>query len=1272
MNGFLPVFITNEKTSNMTKQNTSLQELLNFAVNNVSESLFLVNPDGKIININTSTCKMLGYSRREMLKMKIMDIDSGLNDSEFSVHFKELKKNRHLMLKRTHKRKDGTFIQVEVRANYIKQGGNEYDFSFVRDLSKEIEIETKLEESEKKYRNFIEQSYEGIYFLEFSKPIDINLPVEEQIKLYYNYGYISECNLAFSKMYGFSGQKDIIGMTLKEIHGGEDIPENIEAFKLLIENNYKILNVETLEKDIKNNSIYFLNNSLGVLKNGFIYGIWGTQIEITEKKKDELRRDAIYRISEAVHQVDNLEDLFKSIHEIIGTFLHARNFYIAIYDENADLIRFPYFIDEYDFFTEAKEPGKGMTEYVLRTGKAVLANPNKFRELVDMGEVELIGSDSLDWLGVPLKRGRKTFGVLVVQSYTEGVRYTNEDKDILSFVSNQIAIAIQKKYSEDSLKINEAKYRNFVESSLEGIYFLQYSNPINTKFSEKEQIEMMFETGYVSECNDLFVEMYGYKSKEELIGMKLKTLYGNVLGKENEDALRRFVRNNYKVQNLETLEVDNSGNVKYFLNNVLGVVEDGYLIANWGTQIDITKRKNAENQNLSYKEMFSAVAKAEEHLLVEKDFDTAINKSLNEIGKALDVDRVYIFENINENPDKVYMSQKFEWCSEFASPQINNQVLTKLDYNSGFTRWLKNFEKGNMITGLVEEFPESEKAVLKPQNISSILVIPVYIEKKLWGFIGFDDCRKERLWNETEINILKTLGLAIGGVVRQNKYEENLVKNEIKLKAAFTAIPDMMFIYNQKGDFIDYYTSREDLLYLKPSEFLGRNMKELFPDNLYVKFFNIINQNLKEGEFKTIEYPLEMDEELRYFEARLSRFDNDKILSIVRDITDRNKIMEELIREKERAEEMNKIKTNFLANMSHELRTPLHGILGFAQVMMQAAEDRYFKEIATTIYKSGTRLMETLNLILNLSKIESEKIEVRIKTVKIDNIINEVFSLFEIVAKEKNIYLRKVFSKSNIFAKVDEKLLRDTLNNIVNNAIKFTKAGGATIELNSDDKDLLISVVDTGIGIPKSMQKIIFEEFRQQSEGLSRSFEGTGLGLTISKKYTELMGGKIFIESEHGVGSKFSIYIPDVITKSGKADAIKQEKVKTVPASLVNKKIKNILLVENDFVSAELIIMFLKNLYEVDLVEEGPEALSSVKGKKYDVILMDINLGEGMTGLEVTRKIRKIEGYSDIPIVAVTAFAMEGDEEEFMQSGCTHYLSKPFEKDDIINLLQKL
>ncbi|MHB1689015.1 MAG: sensor histidine kinase [Ignavibacteriaceae bacterium] len=229
------------------------------------------------------------------------------------------------------------------------------------------------------------------------------------------------------------------------------------------------------------------------------------------------------------------------------------------------------------------------------------------------------------------------------------------------------------------------------------------------------------------------------------------------------------------------------------------------------------------------------------------------------------------------------------------------------------------------------------------------------------------------------------------------------------------------------------------------------------------------------------------------------------------------------------------MKSNFLANMSHELRTPLIGILGFAEILNKEIEYEELKGMAKIIYSSGNRLLQTLNLVLDFSRIESDKYEMKVISLDLAKATIDTAKLFYAMVNVRNLYLKINIKDDSLFANLDENIFHQIINNLVNNAIKFTSDGGIVVEL---DKEIIndklwaaIKVIDTGIGIPEESIQIIFEEFRQVSEGLNRNYEGTGLGLTITKKIVELMNGRITVESVYGKGSKFTVYFPAELKK---------------------------------------------------------------------------------------------------------------------------------------------
>ncbi len=394
------------------------------------------------------------------------------------------------------------------------------------------------------------------------------------------------------------------------------------------------------------------------------------------------------------------------------------------------------------------------------------------------------------------------------------------------------------------------------------------------------------------------------------------------------------------------------------------------------------------------------------------------------------------------------------------------------------------------------------------------------------------------------------------------------------------------------------------------------------------------------------------------------------------DITKQKQNERELIEAKVKAEEMNRIKSIFLANISHELRTPLIGILGYAETLFNELEIPEFKEMAYTLLKSGERLKDTLNLILDLSHIEANKVSVALTPNNLNKLMLEKLKQFHLVAKDKNIRLRILLGKEDLIIGADTRMLSQVIEHLLSNAIKYTNHGEVVISLKREkEKDgefAVLKISDTGIGISEENAKLIFEPFRQASEGLTRSFEGVGLGLTVAKKFVELMNGSITLHSELDKGSEFTIKFP--IHQSKFISSLNQNSIGI--ENQVNKPqykySEKILLIEDDEPTANITRFYLSSTCKTDWAKNGIEAIRMAEKELYSVVLVDINLGAGMSGIDAITQIKKISGYQNVIFAAVTAYALYGDKEKFLSQGCDYYISKPFNKDELLKLIDKV
>ncbi len=387
-----------------------------------------------------------------------------------------------------------------------------------------------------------------------------------------------------------------------------------------------------------------------------------------------------------------------------------------------------------------------------------------------------------------------------------------------------------------------------------------------------------------------------------------------------------------------------------------------------------------------------------------------------------------------------------------------------------------------------------------------------------------------------------------------------------------------------------------------------------------------------------------------------------------KNITERKRFEQELIKAKEKAEESDRLKSAFLANMSHEIRTPMNGILGFAGLLKEpdlSGEQQH--EYIQIIEKSGNRMLNIINDIVNISKIESGIIDIHLSETNINNQLQFISDSLKLDADNKNLNLFFTcgLTDKEAIINTDSEKLYGILTNLVKNAIKYTETGTIEFGYNVKGEFIEFFIKDTGIGISKERLEAIFERFIQADIEDKMARQGAGLGLSISKAYVEMLDGKIWVESEENRGSKFYFTLPRRNSNNEEIDSsvsIKKEQK-------LAKKLK-ILIADDDEASNQLLEISVKD-FTKDIIKAttGKEAIEVCKtNKDIDLVLMDIQMPD-INGYEATRQIRELN--KDIIVIAQTAFALSGDREKSIEAGCNDYISKPIDSEYLLSLILK-
>ncbi len=625
---------------------------------------------------------------------------------------------------------------------------------------------------------------------------------------------------------------------------------------------------------------------------------------------------------------------------------------------------------------------------------------------------------------------------------------------------------------------------------------------------------------------------------------------------------------------------------------------------------------------------------------------------------------------------------------------LSPSIITKANLNTGF--YIEANQAITRILGYsIEEF--TSKPYTDLVHPDDIQITTGKVTEQTEGnevstfenrFLCKDGSYKWLSWNATSAD---SEGIALGVASDITKRKESEVQlktkneefkrakekaeeNEEKYRLLHENAGLGIGYYNTDGTVISFNSVASEDMNGVPEDFVGKSIFDLFPKEYGNVYFERLQKAAKSDEIEVYEDTVKLPTGKKWFLSTYTRIVNSKsevlgIQIISQDVTKIKQSEVELKSAKEKAEESERLKSAFLANMSHEIRTPMNGILGFISLLkdpsLTTEQTNKYSEI---INSSGKRLLDTINDIIDISKIEAGEVKITEEETSLSNILDEVFSfhLPEATRKGLSLSYKTYPAGDQTIVITDNHKLVGILSNIIKNAIKYTEKG--TIEFGYKLKNEVVEffVEDTGIGIPNNRIQAIFNRFEQADIEDKKAYEGSGLGLAIAKAYVEMLGGKIDVKSEDGKGSIFKFTIPNNINV--------EKEIADIPLPIGNdtSRIKelNLLIAEDEDVSSELLLAYFKDIINnIRIVKNGEEAIEACKqDSEIDLILMDVKMPK-MDGYIATHEIRKFN--KELIIIAQTAYSLPGDREKAINAGCNDYITKPIDKNRLIEVINR-
>ena len=1132
---------------------------------------------------------------------------------------------------------------------------------------------------------------------------------------------IVEWNPGAAKLFGYE-KEEVAGKNLDELVAGEDHFQEADSLTKIVLSGEEVPPRETVRcrKDGAQVEVIVAGSPIKGERDEVI-GVVAVYKDISALKKADRLREFSLTMAERVSQAEDLQEFYQLVHNDLKKVIPAESCFIALLDKELNRIVFPYFVDQYDAPPVKRELANGITEYIINSKEAIYAVKETFTDLARSGEIEIFGTPPEALLGAPLKVKGETIGALVVQDYQSRDIYKESDKDIIKFLAEAIALAIERKQTEEALKESEEKYRTLVEKVQDGLFIIQ--------------------DGLMAFVNEAFASMVGY-TVDEIIGMDFRKLVApedlEIVAKRYKDRQEgKKVPPAYEFRMLHK-----DGKTRVFVFMSVGIISYRGKVASMGTVQDITERKRAEE---ALKDS-------------ERQYRTVVENAREFIWQ-LDTEGNFVF--FNEFAEDISGQKSTDWKGKSYEPLIHPDDLEKVNdvFKDTLAGNVNNYDvriytmKGELvelrvqtvpiyeegrITGTIsfghditeqkhaeEELRESEdklQTILESANDLVIQLTPTGFVKylspnceRLTGYkpeeligkhmkkttppseapktlktlkrvlkgevirdFAINQIHKDGRIVPTEINItpVRKEGkiVAVQGIMRdvseRKQAEEALKASEEKFRSLFEDSRDTIFITSADGIMLDINSAGEELFGYTRSELLGMDVRQLYLDqNDRIQFVQEIIQTgyVRNYEMKFRRKDGEGIECL--LTATIKTADDGKTIlfqGIISDVTETRKL-EEQFRQSQKMEAVGRL----AGGVAHDFNNMLSVIIGGSELAMRQLKPYDpSRQKLEEIHKAAERASNLTRQLLAFSR----KQTLQPRVLDLNKTISNMDKMLRRIIGE-DVELETVINPDLWKVKVDPGQIELVILNLAVNARDAMPKGGQltietmNIELDEDYTRIhpgtgsglyaMLIISDTGSGMTKEVKEHIFDPFFTTKD----AEKGTGLGLSTVYGIIKQSGGNIWVYSEAGKGTTFKIYLPKVL---GEEEELQLKKV----SAEIPKGSETVLVVEDDEHVRKLAVEMLETQgYKLYEARNGIEAFRVCQQmeKSIDLAVIDVIM-PGMSGDELAKLLRK-ELWPDLKVLFMSGHAENVVAHQGILEPGIPYLQKPL---NLISFTQKV